>query len=112
MRIYIASPYGRRAGKSPDEIGTWVMYANKIAGVLVKWGHTPFVPHNYHYVHELMNEKVDEDRWFSIVSEWIQFCDALFRTGSDSDGADREVAIAQELGIPVYFHLDDIPYRG
>jgi hypothetical protein len=39
----------------------------------------------------------------------IQRCDAILRLPGDSKGADNDVKLAHELGIPVYYRLEDIP---
>jgi hypothetical protein len=41
--------------------------------------------------------------------EWLKCCDAVLRLPGESTGADREVALAKELGIPVYYSIADIP---
>jgi hypothetical protein len=39
----------------------------------------------------------------------LERCDAVLRLAGESRGADKDVAIAQERGIPVYYNLDEIP---
>ena len=39
----------------------------------------------------------------------LQHCDAVLRLPGESTGADRDVAIAAERGIPVYHRLEDVP---
>lgn len=36
-------------------------------------------------------------------------CDAVLRIGGPSAGADREVERVQARGLPVYWHIDEIP---
>jgi hypothetical protein len=38
-------------------------------------------------------------------------CDAVLRRPGESTGADQDVAIARERGLPVFFALDEIPAR-
>ncbi|WP_246150087.1 DUF4406 domain-containing protein [Agromyces intestinalis] len=40
----------------------------------------------------------------------LQHCNAVLRLAGDSHGADRDVAIARERGIPVYYSIDEIPH--
>ena len=43
----------------------------------------------------------------------IERCDAILRLTGDSTGADNDVRLAREKGIPVYFDIDEIPiYNG
>jgi hypothetical protein len=39
----------------------------------------------------------------------LQRCDAVLRLPGESKGADQDVAIARERGLPVYTHLGDVP---
>jgi hypothetical protein len=39
----------------------------------------------------------------------LQRCDAVLRLAGESRGADQDVAIARDRGIPVYYRLDEIP---
>ena len=39
----------------------------------------------------------------------LQHCDAVLRLPGDSTGADQDVAIAVERGLPVYYRLEDVP---
>jgi hypothetical protein len=39
----------------------------------------------------------------------LQHCDAVLRLPGESTGADQDVAIAGELGLPVYHRVEDIP---
>jgi hypothetical protein len=41
----------------------------------------------------------------------LEHCDAVLRLPGESTGADQDVAIAQERGLPVYYDLDAIPSR-
>ena len=39
----------------------------------------------------------------------IERCDAILRLEGASKGADNDVRLAKERGIPVYYHIDEIP---
>lgn len=39
----------------------------------------------------------------------LQHCDAVLRLAGASKGADNDVRVARQRGIPVYFHLTDVP---
>jgi hypothetical protein len=41
----------------------------------------------------------------------LEHCDAVLRLPGESSGADQDVAIAQERGLPVYYEPDEIPSR-
>jgi hypothetical protein len=56
----------------------------------------------------LMPESVniDWETWLLMDERIIEACDFLIRIPGDSDGADREVAHALALGIPVHYPQD------
>ena len=39
----------------------------------------------------------------------LQHCDAVLRLEGESKGADQDVAIAQERGLPIYHQVEEIP---
>ena len=41
----------------------------------------------------------------------LALCEAVLRLPGASKGADNDVRIATERGIPVYYRLDDVPGR-
>lgn len=69
-------------------------------------GHTPFVPHLTHFWHFLYPHNIEY--WYAYDLEWLESCDAVFRIGGESAGADKEVARALELGKPVFYSYADI----
>jgi hypothetical protein len=42
----------------------------------------------------------------------LEHCDAVLRLPGESTGADQDVAIAEERGLPVYYGIDEIPAAG
>jgi len=111
MRIYVAHSYGRRHGLTDLECEINVLRSIKAARVLIDMGHNPFIPNLFHYVHNGWADSPPEDKYFEMVSEWIQFCDALLVADVPkwkSSGVLREAKIAEKLGIPVYYSIGDI----
>ncbi len=39
----------------------------------------------------------------------LQLCHAVLRLPGESKGADHDVKLATERGLPVYFRLEDVP---
>src|SRR5712691_3429327 len=66
----------------------------------------PFCPH----VGFAVNLQVDcsYEAWMADDFAVIRHCDALLRMPGESPGADREVALAEELGIPVFDSVDGL----
>jgi hypothetical protein len=50
----------------------------------------------------------DYSFWCIYDLAWLEVCDVLLRLPGESPGADREVAFADEHGIPVVCNLPDL----
>lgn len=50
-----------------------------------------------------------QDVMYPVAHRLLQRCDAVLRLPGESRGADQDVAIARERGIPVYTALADVP---
>jgi hypothetical protein len=101
MKIYIAGPYS--IGDVAINVHNAIVAGNAVANL----GHTPFIPHLTHFWHLQISHEYEF--WMKQDSEWLKVCDALLRLPGESSGADREVADAKKLGIPVYYSLAEIP---
>ncbi|HLC30822.1 MAG TPA: DUF4406 domain-containing protein [Dehalococcoidia bacterium] len=95
MRVYVAGPY------SGGDIILNIRAAIRAASRIMDAGHAPFCPHLTGIWH-LVSPK-EYEQWLAYDFEWIRACEALVRLPGESPGADREVKIAEEEGIPVYF---------
>lgn len=102
MRVYIASAY------SKGGVALNVRKVIEAADELVKLGHVPYIPHLTHFWH-LVSPKPYEF-WLEYDSNFIKdWADCLLRLNNESKGADGEVELARRAGIPVYYHIKDIP---
>lgn len=100
MKIYVAGPYTK--GDPVVNVAAAIDAGDELA----RMGHYPYIPHlsmfwHYRHSHEY-NFWLDQDK------AWLVCCNALLRLPGESSGADKEVVLAHELGIPVYFSLDEI----
>lgn len=50
----------------------------------------------------------DYEFWLEYDLRLIERCDAVYRVAGDSPGADREVAHAQRIGVPVFSELSNL----
>lgn len=69
-------------------------------------GAAPYCPH-WSIFQDMLFHREYED-WMTLDFEIIKRCDALIRMNGKSDGADREVDLATELGIPVFYNYPDV----
>jgi len=96
-RIYVAGPLSR------DPLGG-TRAAVLAASRLMDAGHTPYVPH-LSVLWEMISPRPYED-WIRMGLAWVAQCDALVRLPGESPGADREVAEARRLGLPLFEGVD------
>ncbi len=98
MIVYIAGPYtlGDVAVNVKDAIDAGVRVLDA--------GHAPFIPHLSHFIH--MNSPRDYQVWIDMDNAFVPVCNALIRLPGKSSGADAEVALAEELNIPVFYSVE------
>ena len=100
MRVYIASQYyhGDQEANVLRQISTF--------HALAIHGFVPFAPLLGHYVDK--HYRFDYDWWLAWCFEWVKVSDCVLRLEGESNGADKEVALAKKLGIPVYYSLNEL----
>ena len=103
MRVYIAGPL--RGTFSNDDKLVNVHTALRAADVVMRLGHSPFVPHLCYYWNQLSPK--DASEWLAWDFEWLTTCHVLLRLPGESRGADMEVDLARQLKIPVVFGIDE-----
>jgi hypothetical protein len=99
--VYVAGPYGQG-----DVVPSNVRRAIEHADRFLAMGFIPIVPHLC-MVWEAQSPKPYSE-WLRIGATWLLRCDVLFRIPGDSPGADMEVALAKEHGIPVCLSLQEL----
>ena len=103
MFIYVAGPYTK--GDVARNVREAIITGNNLRAL----GHTPFIPHLTHFWHLLVPHEIDY--WYAYDMEWLEKCDAVFRIGGESKGADAEEARARKLNKLVYRSYMDIADR-
>lgn len=56
-------------------------------------------------------DEIYEEILYPVASRLITKCEAILRLEGGSKGADEDVRLAKELGIPVFYKLEDILAR-
>lgn len=101
MKIYIAGPYSH-----PDPVIN-TRNAIRAAEVVIEKGHIPYIPHLTMLWHFVSPHPINF--WYEYDQVWLRFCNALLRLPGESKGADDEVAIAINFGLPIYHNFTEIP---
>lgn len=101
MLVYIAGPYT----KGDVAVNVWkaIQTANRLLGI----GYTPYIPHLTHFWHIITPKHYQE--WLNYDTIMLRRCDCVLRIPGESDGADKEVALAKSLGMTVYYDIKDMP---
>ena len=103
LRVYVAGPIST-LDPSVDipaysQITDNVRHAIQVGHTLLTAGFAPYVPHLSHYWNLLT--PAPYDMWLDMDYAWLAASDVVLRLPGLSNGADSEVAKAEELGIPV-----------
>ena len=115
LQILVAGPYRSGTGDDPARMAANVaameaqclpLYAAGHLPVLGEWLALPMLA--------LAGSKQADDAVYEALfhthcERLLSHCDAVLRLKGESSGADRMVAVARGLGLPVYFSLEDIP---
>jgi hypothetical protein len=115
LLILIAGPYRSGTGDDPD-----LMAANlaRLEGPIFRAGHVPMIgewvalPVLRSAGAGGVTDPLAEQVMYPTAQRLLQHCDAVLRLPGESTGADQDVAIARERGIPVYTGLEEIPGCG
>lgn len=116
MLILIAGPY--RSGTDGDpqamaanltrlEAAAWPVFAAGHLPVIGEWIALPVL----HSVGKGPTDALAEQVLYPTAERLLAHCDAVLRLPGDSTGADLDVAIARERGLPVYHDTAQIPHR-
>lgn len=93
-KIYITGPY------SEGDVEQNVRNAIGVADIIRQFGYIPFVPHLYHFWHKQIPH--DYEFWMDLDHEWLSECDALVYLDGESEGMDKDIALAIAYQLEVY----------
>lgn len=92
--VYIACPYTK------GDVAVNVRNGARLFEYLANAGVMPFNPLLSHFQHMMYHR--DYEWWLEWDLQFIRKCDAVVRLAGESEGADREVALAKKLGLPLF----------
>lgn len=113
--ILIAGPYASGTGGDPALMRRNLDRLEEAAWPLFAAGHIPMIG-EWVALPVLTSagatgptDPLAQDVMYPVAHRLLQRCDAVLRLPGESRGADQDVAIARERGIPVYTALADVP---
>jgi len=115
MMILIAGPYRSGTDDNPDKMAANLKRLEEAAHPIFLKGHVPMIgewvalPIWYAAGGKSVGDDLYEKILHPTAYRLLQHCDAVLRLEGTSKGADNDVKIARERGIPVYFTIDEIP---
>lgn len=114
LLILIAGPYRSGTGGDPELIARNLARLEEASGPIFRLGHVPMIGEwvALPILRTLDAAEAcdgDGDVMYETAHRMLQHCDAVLRLPGESSGADKDVEIAQERGLPVYRSLEEIP---
>jgi len=115
LQILVAGPYRSGTGDDPARMAANVAAMEAQCLPLYAAGHLPVLgewlalPMLALAGSKQVGDAVYEALFHTHCERLLSHCGAVLRIGGESSGADRMVAVARGLGLPVYFSLEDIP---
>lgn len=115
MLILIAGPYRSGTGDDPAKMAANLRRLEEASWPLFKAGHLPMIGEWVAMpVWQAAGGQHPGDALYNRIfhpaaGRLLALCDAVLRLPGTSTGADNDVRIATERGIPVYYGLEDVP---
>lgn len=115
MLILIAGPYRSGTGDDPELMARNLARLEEAAWPIFRSGHVPMIgewvalPVLRGAGATDVRDPLAEQVMYPTAQRLLQHCDAVLRLPGESTGADQDVAIARERGIPVYHGVEEIP---
>ena len=115
MMILIAGPYRGGTNDDPALMAQNLAHLESVALPLFRAGHLPMIGEwvALPLIHLGGSAKPGDAVWneiqYPVAHRLLEKCDAVLRLEGVSAGADNDVKLAQERGLPVYFSLADVP---
>jgi hypothetical protein len=115
LLILIAGPYRSGTGDDPAlmrhnldllESAAWPLFAAGHLPIIGEWVALPVL------ASAGASGPLDplaEQVMYPTAARLLQRCDAVLRLPGASTGADQDVRLAQQRGLPVYYRLEDVP---
>lgn len=115
MTILIAGPYRSNTGDDPVKMRENLRLLEEHALKVYHKGHLPLIgewvalPLMTAAGSRMVGDPVYQEFAYPVAVRMLAMVDAVYRIEGDSTGADEDVRLANERGIPVYAALAEIP---
>ena len=113
MMILIAGPYRSGTGDDPALMAENLKRLEEVALPLFRAGHIPMIGEwvALPLLHQAGSKAPGDEPYneiaYPVAHRLLEKCDAVLRLQGTSKGADEDVRIARERGLPVYYSLEE-----
>ncbi len=113
--ILIAGPYRSGTGDDPVRMAANLRRLESVSYALFQAGYVPMIgewvalPIWQAAGGQAVGDSLYDEILHPTAERLLQHCDAVLRLEGASTGADNDVRVARERGIPVYHALKDVP---
>lgn len=114
LTILVAGPYRSGTNDKPELMQQNLERLEASALKLFRAGHIPLIgewlalPLLKIAGSKKPGDAIYQEISYPVAHRLITKCDAILRLKGESAGADNDVKVAKELGIPVYYRIEDI----
>ena len=117
LMILIAGPYRSGTGDDPALMAANLARLEEAAWPLFQAGHVPMIGEwvalpVLRSAGAGVTDPLAEQVLYPTAERLLARCDAVLRLPGASVGADQDVAIARERGLPVWTRVEDVPGVG
>ena len=115
LLVLVAGPYRSGTDGDPQRIRQNLQRLESHALGVYNAGHIPLIgewvalPLATQAGSAEVGDAISEQYLYPVAGRLLERCDAVLRIEGASKGADEDVRIARERGLPVYFRLQDVP---
>jgi hypothetical protein len=113
--ILVAGPYRSGTNNDPQLIAKNLDRLEQFSLQVYKAGHIPLIgewvalPIAKQAGSSHLGDTISEQFLYPVANRLIQRCDAVLRIEGQSKGADEDVRLARQRGLPVYFNIEEVP---
>jgi hypothetical protein len=113
--ILIAGPYRSGTNDDPLKMSANLRKLENFALPIYRTGHIPMIgewvalPILRSAGSKQVDSVVHEEFLYPVAARLLTRCDAVLRIPGESKGADQDVRIARERGLPVFHSVEEIP---
>lgn len=115
LLILIAGPYRSGTNDDPQKMRANLRALEAAALPLFRAGHVPLIgewlalPLLEVGGSTAIGDALWQEIVYPVAHRLLARCDAVLRLPGESKGADNDVRLARERGLPVYFTIEDVP---